>query len=345
MTHNERQSLAPLEAGISRSRIRYPGDDHVSTLLRLATGAGLVLEALPGRGLDLGAATFQGLPLAWTTGEPPRHPLDLPSDRWADRFIGGLIATCGLDNVGPACRDDGRSFPQHGRIGGERAQNVRWGTRRLAGRPVHWITGTVAQPASGLRLARRILADDAVPVVRLSDTVVNTGTDPEPVMIQYHCNFGAPFLAEGGRIKIPGATTKPRDDAANSVVDRWPLVDGPTTGEKERVFRHEQRGPAWGEARLVPPKDGPAASWSLWVRYGRRTLPWLWQWRLLSTAAYVVGLEPANCAVKPRDEARRRGLLPVLAPGERVVFQVKIGVQRRQVGRANGIRVSVVENA
>ena len=77
------------------------------------------------------------------------------------------------------------------------------------------------------------------------------------------------------------------------------------------------------------PADGPAGPNLVCRSYGRRALSWLWQWRLLATGTHVIGLEPANCAVKPRDAARQRAALPLLAPGERVVFRVEIGVRPR----------------
>ena len=319
----------PSQRGIVRHWLRHPGDAHELTVLRVTTTAGLTIDVLPDRCLDLGAATYRGIPLAWTSGAPMRHPADLPRNEWQARFVGGLLATCGLDNVGPACTDAGQSFPQHGRIGGEPARDIRWGTRRVAGSDYFWITGDVAQPGTELRIRRRIMIPNDVPTLRLSDTVVNDGTEPGPVMLQYHCNFGQPFVAPGGKIMVPGTTILPRDDAAAAALERWHLIEPARAGEEERVFRHEQPQQWWACSYLLPPAEGPVAPYSVRLRYTRRTLPWLWQWRLLSTSAYVIGLEPANCMVKPRDEARRRNALPTLGPGDHVTFSVEIGIHQR----------------
>lgn len=324
--------LHPTQRGIVRHWLRHPGDAHELTVLRVTTDAGLRADILPDRCLDLGAATYRGAPLAWTSGLPMRHPADLPRNEWGARFVGGLVATCGLDNVGPACTDAEQPFAQHGRIGGESAQDVRWGTRRVAGRVFFWITGEVAQPKSRLRLRRRIIIPDEAPTLRLSDTVVNDGTQAEPVMLQYHCNFGQPFVAPGGKVIIPGTTVLPRDNAAAAALDRWHLIEPARAGEEERVFRHEQSQQGWACSYLVPPAEGPVAPYLVRLRYTRRTLPWLWQWRLLSTSAYVIGLEPANCAVKPRSEARRRNALVMLDPGAEVHFGVEVALCGREVG-------------
>lgn len=321
--------LCPSQPGIVRHSRRHAGDAHELAVLRVTTGAGLRVDVLPDRCLDLGAATYRGVPLAWTSGAPMRHPADLPRNEWGVRFVGGLLATCGLDNIGPGCADAGQSFPQHGRIGGEPARDVHWGTRRAAGGAFLWITGEVAQPGTELRLRRRIIIPNDVPTVRLSDTVVNDGTQPEPVMLQYHCNFGQPFVAPGGRVIVPGTTILPRDDAAATALERWDWIEPARAGEEERVFRHEQLEQGWACSYLVPPATGPVAPYLVRLRYIRRTLPWLWQWCVLSTSAYVIGLEPANCMVKPRGEARRQNALPILEPGDQITFAVEISIQLR----------------
>lgn len=316
------------EVGITPHSLRHVGDARPLTVLRVATTAGFTVDVLPDRGLDLGAAAIRGLPVAWLSGAPLRHPANLPRNEWGARFVGGLLATCGLDNVGPACWDAGRVFPQHGRIGGEPACGVRWGTRRLRGQMFHWIAGEVAQPDSGLRLRRHILIPNADAGVCVRDVVVNTGRASEPLMLQYHCNFGAPFVAPGGRVVVPGTSALPRDADAVVASDRWSLIEPAREGEPGRVCRHQQSGQGWVASYLAPPPDGLASPWVVRLHYDRRTLPWLWQWRVLTPAAYVIGLEPANCAVKPRDEARRRDALPMLEPGGQVRFALRVALLR-----------------
>ncbi len=309
-------------SGITNATMRHAGDAHTQTTLRVQTACAFALDVLPDRCLDLGAATYGGVPVAWMSGAALRHPRDLPENTWRDRFVGGLLATCGLDNVGPACEDEGRMHPQHGRIGGESARAVRWGTRRVGGRVLHWVSGETAQPGSSCVLRRHIVVADDAPFVRIADTVRNEGGEPQPVMVQYHCNFGRPVVAPGGRIVVPGTTVTPRDAEDATALAHWDEIAPPRTGEGGRVFRHEQRGQRWSEASLVPPAGtgGVVAT----VRADRRTLPWLWQWRVFAPETYVVGLEPANCAIKPRDVARAGGILPVLAAGGRVRFVVEI---------------------
>lgn len=315
--------------GVTEEANRYEGDAHAQTTLRVQTACGFTVDVLPDRCLDLGAAMYSGLPVAWMSGAPLRRPRDLPENSWRNRFVGGLLATCGLDNVGPACVDAGVTYPQHGRIGGEPARHVRWGTRCLGRRRWHWVTGETAQPGSSCVLRRLVIIVDDTPFIRVVDTVRNESGEAQPVMVQYHCNFGSPIVAPGGRVVVSGTTVTPRDAEAATALAHWDAIEPPHVGEGERVFRHEQRGRRWSEASLVPP-PGTAGRGAM-VRADRITLPWLWQWWVFAPEMYVVGLEPANCAIKPRDAARASGTLPMLDAGGRVRFVVEIAVTRSDV--------------
>ena len=311
-----------MTSGIAADTMRYRDDAHVQRVLRVQTACGFAVEVFPDRCLDIGEATNNGTPVTWRNHVPLRHPADLAVNTWRHRFISGLLATCGLDNVGPVCADEGEEFPQHGRISGEPARDVRFGTRTIFGRRMHWICGEIMQPGSTLVLRRRIIIADDAPVVRVTDVLRNIGTVAEPVMVQYHCNFGVPLVVAGGQIVVPDTVVTPRDLQAAAALDRWREIEEPQVGEGERVFRHEQRQRRWSEASLVPPTGNSTRT--VTVRARRHTLPWLWQWRVFSTETYVIGLEPANCAVKPRDAARASGTLPMLDAGKRVRYCVEI---------------------
>ena len=58
---------------------------------------GVDLRVHPARGLDVAAAWFRGVPLAWiaAAGEGGSDASD-----WRAAWGGGLVTTCGLDNVG-----------------------------------------------------------------------------------------------------------------------------------------------------------------------------------------------------------------------------------------------------
>jgi Domain of unknown function (DUF4432) len=106
--------------------------------LRVQPGSGLSLTGLPGRGMDLAAAEHRGVSLAWLSPPASSRP---PSESRRARagfasFHGGLLVTCGLQNVGPPGEKGGEALGLHGRIsnipepatcrvGGTRRKSVR----------------------------------------------------------------------------------------------------------------------------------------------------------------------------------------------------------------------------
>ena len=57
------------------------------------------------------------------------------------------------------------------------------------------------------------------------------------------------------------------------------------------------------------------------------TLPMLVQWRMPGTGAHVLGIEPTNCGVLGRDQARAQGTLPMIEPGESRTFAITLTVE------------------
>src|SRR5260221_12892602 len=86
-----------------------PGTDHdrIASLDQIALVArgtavdvrvygGIDLRLHPGRGLDIGAAWFRGFPLGWIS---PVGEGGGSATEWRGSWGGGLVTTCGLDNV------------------------------------------------------------------------------------------------------------------------------------------------------------------------------------------------------------------------------------------------------
>ena len=86
---------------------------------RVMNGGGLEFDVHPDRALDIGAATFNGIPLAWlsSTGITRPDAYEPEGRGWLRTFGGGLVTTCGLDSFGPPADDDDGVSGMHGRIG------------------------------------------------------------------------------------------------------------------------------------------------------------------------------------------------------------------------------------
>jgi hypothetical protein len=68
--------------------------------------------------MDLGAAEYRGALLGWLspTGVVAPHFRELWGEGWLRSFGGGLLVTCGLQNVGEPSERDGEELGLHGRI-------------------------------------------------------------------------------------------------------------------------------------------------------------------------------------------------------------------------------------
>jgi hypothetical protein len=184
----------------------------------------LSIDVLPERGLDLGRARFRGERFSWESS----------SDPW----WGGLMFTCGLQNVGVPSEGQ----PQHGIYRTLPAQEVR--------REANTIRGQVTEGA--LELTREIVIDEAG--VSVTDVVVNAGNDAEPAPLLYHVNL----LWDD--VDIDSDRVEPRDDDARR--GDWRSVGPPGA---ERVYEHVGARRAVvrrGEVEVTVTSD----------------LPRLWQW-------------------------------------------------------------------
>ena len=114
------EGLANLDAVCSATASRTEGGWRA---LDLRAWEGVDARLLPDRGLDCFGAWYRGVPLAWVSAVGERGPLGgrLRDDDWLRGFGGGLVATCGLRNVGAP--SDGHGL--HGEISHQPARDVR----------------------------------------------------------------------------------------------------------------------------------------------------------------------------------------------------------------------------
>ncbi|HET7385292.1 MAG TPA: aldose 1-epimerase family protein [Nocardioidaceae bacterium] len=290
--------------------------------LRVITGGGLEFDVLPDRGLDIGQAWFEGLPLAWVSSIGSAAPSFYePEGRGFLRtFGGGLLATCGLDSFGPPVSDEDGVVGMHGRVGQiptrlTRAESGREGTR---------IEGTVRQSAvfaENLVLRRQISAECGANSVLIDDTVTNEGANSSAHMVLYHFNLGWPLLDEGAEFEVPGASASPRDADAQAGLGHELDFGAPQPDFREQVFLYRNTR---GIARLTNRTRGLRFT----LRFSE-SLPALFEWKMTATQHYVVGVEPANTPViLGRRAARKAGQLPRLASGESVSYRLSVEVER-----------------
>ena len=307
------------------SAAKLPNDDQLASVVlsTVSSGAaagcravdvrvwdGIDLRLLPDRGLDIGAAWFRGMPLAWISqlGEHgPPSPDDLVGTAWSSSWGGGLMTTCGLSNVGAASEGHGL----HGTYTARSAADLQ------LERSTSEVTATATVVDPPFTLFRRIVTLVGEGLVRLDDRVVNDSDWTAAAPMLYHVNIGAPLWDDDAYLETDADDVVPRDADAAAGLATWDEPPSPTADGPERVFEHV--GASW--ARLTNPR--------LCVELTvRSSLPRLWQWVHPASGTYALALEPANCSVLGREHDIASGQMPFLDPGESRTSWLTIGARR-----------------
>ena len=315
-------------AGIRFSELSQ-GREAGVRIADMRTGSGLRFQVTLDRGMDISAAEYRGIPLAWRSAAGDVHPsYHNPAGlEWLRTFPGGLLTGCGMTYLGAPCRDGEEDLGLHGRLSHLAAEGVcaaeTWEgeecTFSLSGRVREW--STFKENLILDRTYRVFLGQSRISV---EDRVSNEGTQRTPIMMLYHINPGWPLVDEGSRLLVNARSTVPRDAEAAKGEAEALRFSAPKPGFREQVFFHD----------LVPDVDGyacalllnPRLQTGLYVRYRQRELPRYIEWKMMGERTYVTGMEPANCSVMGRAAERAAGTLQFLEPGEERRFSVEVGV-------------------
>ena len=254
----------------------------------------------PRRGLDLGAAWYRSTPLAWIgpAGEGGRE-----GDDWRASWGGGLVTTCGLDNVGAPSEGIGL----HGTYTFLPASAV-----EIDRSPSGVIVRGVVDDPRGLQVRREIRVTPGR--VELADRAANRADRLLEAPVLYHVNLGWPLWDAGAQVESDAGEIHPRDADAEPHDPRSAPQEPAEL--PERVWEHV------GATRAGVVNH--AARLRLEVDFD---LPRLWQWVDPAPGVYALGLEPANCSVLGRAHDRAEGRLPVLAPGDERSTRIVITVE------------------
>lgn len=286
-------------------------------LFRITNAAGLDFDVIIDRCLAIGQLRVDGQLISYTSETGIVHPAYYEKEGfgWLRSFGGGFLATCGLSQVGEPC--DGHGL--HGRIDNTPAQEVSW--RRWWEDGVLWaeVSGTVYEACHQgeyLRLRRTVRLCHNEKKLWVADTVENLGSLPQPFMLLYHVNFGAPFLRPGTKVQLPVGDTVGFDTAARKNVHRCEVVGDVSEKREDFLWLHS---PAPAECQTVAVDNGERR---VTMAYSGDTLPVLAQWELLAPRSYVMALEPTNTHLNGQAWERENGTLQYLQPDERVSTQL-----------------------
>ena len=305
-------------------------------VLEFRTGSGFSFDVLVDRSFDVGRCELGGLPLSWQSAAGVVGPWYYEPGEWGwfRAWGGGMLVTCGLDHTLVPGRDSAAHFNQphvleaveyglHGRVGGLPARLLGYGEAWDGDECVLWAEGEVLQSAvfgESLALRRRIEARVGESRFTIRDEVENVGHTRCTHMFLYHCNAGFPVVDEGSELLVPSRSTVTDYGVP---VEGYQRMSAPVRDATEACFEHEVIAEPGGTvpAGLVNRTLGLG----VYQVFRIDQLPRHTVWRMLGEGTYAVGLEPSTIRDAGRFDARDRGELQWLEPGETRRYDLEIG--------------------
>jgi hypothetical protein len=313
--------------------------------LDFRTGSGLRFTVNVDRGMDPGAAEFNGASLAWLPPKLFPAPAFWENDdhAWVRFVLGGLCNTAGLVTIGNPqtvdvshfkfhSRPDDR-YGTHDRVAILPASHFNYGERWEGERCILWAEGTVRQEITygeNLLLTRRYETELGASSFRLRDVVRNDGFYPTPHQLLYHFNIGYPVVDDGAELLAAVS-----GDVGGSIFDD----SGP--GERYRSFGAPEQGffaegyqlpmapggDGWVSAAVVNRGfAGIDGGLGVALRYDPSTLPVYLEWRMMGEGLYAVGMEPSTTPFQTIPELIEAGYPIMMTPGEERVYELEFSV-------------------
>ena len=304
-------------------------------MLEFRTGTGFVFDVIVDRAFDIGRCEMNGVPIGWIS--PPGFVGPWFSEPegmgWFRSFPGGLVSTAGLDHTLIGGEDSAEQFNQPhlkptatygmmGRVWTLPARLVGYGETWHGDECTLWAEGVVQQTAvfgENLTLRRRIEATVGGSSFRLHDEVENSGYTRSTHMLLYHCNVGYPIVEEQARLLVPGAGVPTDPGPAGT----YRTLEAPVADYTERCFEHEVLTEPDGTVPvgIVNPRLGMG----VYQLFNKRQLPHQTTWRMPGEGLYVVAIEASTNRDAGRWDAKERGELMMLEPGEVRRYDLEMG--------------------
>jgi Domain of unknown function (DUF4432) len=305
-------------------------------VLEFRTGTGFAFDVVVDRSFDVGRCELGGRPLSWQSAAGTVGPWYYEPDGWGwfRTWGGGMVVTCGLDHtLGPG-EDTAEHFSQphifttvryglHGRVGGLPARLAGYGERWDGDECVLWAEGEVLQSAvfgEQLVLRRRIEARVGESRFTIHDEVENAGHTRASHMFLYHCNAGFPVVDSSSELLVPSRRTTTDYGVP---VEGYATMSAPVPGATEACFEHDLIAEPAGTVPVAVVNR--ALALGVYQVFRIAQLPHHTVWRMMGEGTYALGLEPSTNRDAGRWDARERGELQWLEPGEQRRYDLEIG--------------------
>ena len=199
------------------------GPQKGGRLIQVRNAAGLCVELLPDRCLDIGQVWLKGVPFAWM------GPWHLPSKGAGvsmDTALGGLMATCGFDHIRQPVRHGGYDYPLHGNMALTPCEALNILADPAQGNDTIIEATTRAHSPDGAEytLKRRITVPFESNEIWLEDRI--TTAPASSVFGLYHINLGFPLISNDTNVTVNGTSLNDRLNPAAPHVQIAPAPAG-----------------------------------------------------------------------------------------------------------------------
>jgi hypothetical protein len=241
--------------------------------------------------LDIAWVRYAGVNISYLS----KNGLNNNVGAFGNKFEGGFLYTCGLDNVS-ACVPNKEI---HGSLHYNKASDCSY---QVFDDKVE-VSGTVYLTALfgiNIQLQRKytVYCDKIV----INDTIENNAFNDDKFVLLYHVNFGYPFVQEGLKLDMPITKSEGLTDFANKNLDAQLQITKPIESEEMVFYNYLTKG----EVNLVNEQLDIACK----MTFDTEKFPVLLQWKSMVKGDYVLGIEPSttrfdNCkftTLKPNEQ-------------------------------------------
>jgi hypothetical protein len=188
---------------------------------------------------------------------------------------------------------------------------------------VLWAEGEVLQSAvfgEQLLLRRRIEASLGGFCFTVRDQVKNEGHTRASHMFLYHCNVGFPVVDEGAQLLVPSRRVA---TDYRVPVEGYAAMSGPVRNATEACFEHDLIAEPAGTVPVA--LVNRRLELGVYQIFRISQLPYHTVWRMMGEGTYALAMEPSTNRDAGRPDARERGELQWLEPGEERRYELEIG--------------------
>ncbi len=220
------------------------------------------------------------------------------------RFEGGMMYTCGLDDVG------GREgYELHGNFHNNPAQIIEC---KCCEKGIKIVAETDDTELFGhnMTMRRTITTDILSDELNITDELINKGTKTENYALLYHINVGYPMLDEGVTITSDAIEVTPRNEWSKECLKDRTVRLAPVDNQMETCYFVKNKTPEI----LVENKK---LNKSFKLTYSD-TLPYFIQWNGGASQDYALGTEVSTTML---DDKFKYNQLPA---GQSVIFKLNM---------------------